>query len=152
MKPTVTDRLDRLRAEFAGVWAEVVEEAPGMSREDLVAVCGAVQGLVNVADGAQLVAMGYAARFELRNTSRGLIEVTRDVGFVDEFAASEIAVETGVGVFASGRLTHRREEPRADTEVGHQIAGMQPLRQLAPLDQPGLGDLRPPHHVHARRR
>ena len=103
MKPTVTDRLDRLRAEFADVWAEVVEEAPSMSREDLVSVCGSVQGLVNVADGAQLVAMGYAARFELRNTSRGLIEVTRDIGFVDEFAASEIAVETGVGVFASGR-------------------------------------------------
>ena len=103
MKPTVTDRLDRLRAEFADVWAEVVEAAPGMSREELVAACGAVQGLVNAADGAQLVAMGYAARFELRNTSRGLIEVTREVGFVDEFAASEIAVETGVGVFASGR-------------------------------------------------
>jgi hypothetical protein len=48
------------------------------------------------------------------------------------------------------RLADRGDEPCAGAEVVHQVAGMQSLRQLAPVGQVGLGDLFALQHVHRR--
>ena len=48
------------------------------------------------------------------------------------------------------RLAHRGDEPCTGAEVVDQVAGMQPLGQLAPVGQVGLGDPFALQHVHGR--
>jgi len=50
------------------------------------------------------------------------------------------------------RLAHCGDEPYAGAEVVDHVARMQPLTQLAPVRQVGLGDFLARQHVHTRDR
>ena len=70
---------------------------------ELFEVAGDLQGVLNAAEGAQLVAIAHASSLELRLTERGPVDVQHDVGFVDAMASSEVSLATGVGQWAAGR-------------------------------------------------
>ena len=74
-----------------------------MEAEELFEVVGELQGVINVAEGAQLVATAHAASHECRLTDRGPVEVHHGLGFVDQMAPSEVSLETGIGQWAAGR-------------------------------------------------
>ena len=48
------------------------------------------------------------------------------------------------------RLSHRGDEPCAGADVVDDVPGVQPLGQLAPVDQVRCGDLCARQHVHGR--
>ena len=73
---------------------------------------------------------------------------------VDRVEADQLEVDPPV---ADGRpqvvaeavdLGHRRDEPGARGEVGHDVPRVQALRELAPVGEAGGGDLVPGDHVH----
>ena len=74
-----------------------------MSADELFELSGDLQGVVNAADGAQLVVTAHAAAHETRLTDRGPVEVHHGLGFVDALAPSEVSLATGTGQWAAGR-------------------------------------------------
>ncbi len=100
--PTLDD-VAALRAAVADVGARLTGHAAELPVDDLFELVGALQGLVNAAEGAQLVAVAHAASHETRLTDRGPVEVHHGVGFVDAMAPTEVSLATGVGQWAAGR-------------------------------------------------
>jgi hypothetical protein len=96
-------RIAALRADAAAIGTELAEHAPRMESGELFEVAGELQGAVNAAEGAQLVAIAHASSLEIRLTERGPVDVQHDVGFVDAMASSEVSLATGVGQWAAGR-------------------------------------------------
>ena len=92
-----------MRAAVSALGARVAAQAAGMSAEELFEVTGDLQGVVNAAEGAQLVATAHAAAHETRLTERGPVQVHHDLGFVDTMAPSEVSLATGTGQWAAGR-------------------------------------------------
>ena len=91
-----------MRAAMAALGARLAAEAPRMSADELFEVTGDLQGVVNAAEGAQLVATAHAAAHETRLTDRGPVEVHHGLGFVDAMAPSEVSLATGTGQWAAG--------------------------------------------------
>ncbi len=100
---TLRTRIAALRAETAAIGADLAQQAPRMEPGELFEVAGDLQGAVNAAEGAQLVAIAHASCLEIRLTDRGPVDVQHDVGFVDAMASSEVSLATGVGQWAAGR-------------------------------------------------
>ena len=92
-----------MRVAMASLGARMAAEAPGMSADELFELNGDLQGVVNAAEGAQLVVTAHAAAHETRLTDRGPVEVHHGLGFVDAMAPSEVSLATGVGQWAAGR-------------------------------------------------
>ena len=92
-----------MRAAMASLGARLSAEAAGMPAEELFEVTGDLQGVVNAAEGAQLVATAHAAAHETRLTDRGPVQVHHALGFVDAMAPSEVSLATGTGQWAAGR-------------------------------------------------
>jgi Domain of unknown function (DUF222) len=99
----LVDDIAAMRAAVSALGARVAAEAPAMSPEELFEVTGELQGVLNAADGAQLVATAHAAAHETRLTDRGPVEVHHELGFVDAMAPTEVSLATGVGQWAAGR-------------------------------------------------
>jgi hypothetical protein len=97
------ERIAALRADARAVGELVAAEAAGMSAEELFEVTGELQGAVNAAEGAQLLAAAHAAAHETRLTDRGPVEVHHALGFVDAMAPTEVSLATGTGQWAAGR-------------------------------------------------
>ena len=97
------DRIAALRAESAAIGAELTEHAPRMESGELFEIAGDLQGAVNAAEGAQLVAIAHASCLEIRLTERGPVDVHHDVGYVDAMASCEVSLATGVGQWAAAR-------------------------------------------------
>ena len=92
-----------MRTAMASLGARLAAEAPAMSADELFELSGDLQGVVNAADGAQLVVTAHAAAHETRLTDRGPVEVQHGLGFVDALAPSEVSLATGTGQWAAGR-------------------------------------------------
>ena len=101
--PHLSQRLAAVRAELAELGSLVAEQAPGMEAHELFEVTGQVQGVINAAEGVQLLAVAHAAAHETRLTDRGPVDVHHGPGFVDAMAPSEMSLATGVGQWAAGR-------------------------------------------------
>ncbi len=85
-------------------WARAsIEHAGEVPVDDLFELVGTLQGLVNAAEGAQLVTIAHAASHETRLTDRGPVEVHHGVGFVDAMTPSEVSLAAGIGQWAAGR-------------------------------------------------
>ena len=97
------NRIAALRAESAAIGVDLAEEATRMESGELFEVAGELQGCVNAAEGAQLVAIAHASSLEIRLTERGPVEVQHEVGFVDAMASSDVSLATGVGQWSAGR-------------------------------------------------
>ncbi len=96
-------RIAALRAEASAIGDELAGQAPRMESAELFEISGELQGAVNAAEGAQLVAIAHASSLEIRLTERGPVDVQHDVGFVDAMASSEVSLATGVGQWAAAR-------------------------------------------------
>ena len=80
------DRIAAVCAETTAIGAELAEQAPRMQSGGLFEVAADLQGAINAAEGAQLVAIAHASTLEIRLTERGPVDVQHDVGFVDATA------------------------------------------------------------------
>ncbi|MGB7819344.1 MAG: hypothetical protein WBL35_11520, partial [Ornithinibacter sp.] len=98
----LSDRATAARAVVAQLGADLAEQASSLGADELFELTGELQGIVNAAEGAQLVAAAHAASHETRLTSRGPVEVHHEVGFVDAMAPSEVALATGTTVGVAG--------------------------------------------------
>ena len=100
---TVLDEIDALRAAVSALGARLASQAEAVPADALFELAGALQGVVNAAEGAQLVVVAHAACHETRLTDRGPVEVHHAPGFVDAMASTEVSLATGVGQWAAGR-------------------------------------------------
>ena len=106
--PTLDD-VAALRAAVADVGARLTEHAAELPVDDLFELVGALQGLVNAAEGAQLVAVAHAASHETRLTDRGPVEVHHGLGFRRRDGTHRGLA--GHGGRAVGRRSPRRRWP-----------------------------------------
>lgn len=92
-----------VRAAVSSLGARLSRAAVDLPEDELFELAGALQGLVNAAEGAQLVAVAHAASHETRLTDRGPVAVSHQLGFVDAMASTEVSLATGTGQWAAGR-------------------------------------------------
>ena len=97
------------------------------------------------------LAQGLHARYLVDDFGTG----ARFVVAVDGVGAEQLQVDVsgthrhgGVVRERVARCAHRGDEPGAGAEVVDQVAGMQPLGQLAPVGQPCPGHIVARQHVH----
>ncbi|HSO64810.1 MAG TPA: hypothetical protein VLQ78_06880, partial [Ornithinibacter sp.] len=69
------DRIGAMRVQAREVGELLAAQAASMPADELFEVAGALQGVLNATEGAQLVATAYAAAHETRLTDRGPVEV-----------------------------------------------------------------------------
>ena len=96
------DRAAGLRAAMSQLGRDIAGQASGMAADELFELTGHLQGVVNAAEGTQVLVAAHAASHETRLTSRGPVEVHHEVGFVDAMAPSEVALATGTTVGVAG--------------------------------------------------
>ncbi|GGL30757.1 hypothetical protein H9L10_09255 [Phycicoccus endophyticus] len=92
----LTDRIAVLRSQVAELGRELADRGHTLSVSEAFQVAGALQGVVNAAEGAQAVAAAWGARTETTMWESGAWERVHPIGFVDPMAASETSLATGV--------------------------------------------------------
>ncbi|QKE84871.1 HNH endonuclease signature motif containing protein [Arthrobacter sp. NEB 688] len=99
---TLSRRVAALRQECARLGRELVEGGHRLSADEAFALAGELQGLVNAAEGATVVAGAWGARVETTVRS-GSWERVHPVGFVDAMAATRMSLATGLTEGLAGR-------------------------------------------------
>jgi len=97
------ERIAAVRAEVCALGQDLAAQGRELDEQDLYELAGELQGVLNAAEGAQVVAIAHAGCHELRLTERGPVEVHHQVGFIDAMTSSEVSLATGVGQWAAGR-------------------------------------------------
>ncbi|MGL5867420.1 MAG: HNH endonuclease signature motif containing protein [Dermatophilaceae bacterium] len=99
----LTSRITALREQCAALGRELVEHGRALDSADAFAVAGALQGVVNTAEGAQAMALAWGARVEERPAPGGVVQRVHPAGYVSEMAVSLACLETGVTEGLAGR-------------------------------------------------
>ncbi len=100
---SLQSEIDALRAAVSSMGARLGSEAGAVPADELFELAGALQGVINAAEGAPLVVVAHAVSHETRLTDRGPVEVQHALGFVDAMGPTEVSLATGVGQWAAGR-------------------------------------------------
>ncbi|PKW26124.1 uncharacterized protein DUF222 [Phycicoccus duodecadis] len=99
-------RIAAARAEVAALGCALAEHGRSLDAGECYELAGELQGVVNAAEGAQGVAAALGARVEVRLSGDGPVERTHAVGYVDQMAASLVALEAGLTEGLAGRKVH----------------------------------------------
>ncbi|MGL4174555.1 MAG: DUF222 domain-containing protein [Dermatophilaceae bacterium] len=99
----LSSRIAALRAECVALGCELVADGSSLSVVEAFEVAGELQGVVNAAEGAQAVVLGWGARVEERPVPGGFTERVHPVGFMSPMSASMACLETGVTEGLAGR-------------------------------------------------
>lgn len=99
----ISSRIAALREECAALGREVVEGGRSLEADEAFALAGQAQGLANAADGLVAVAASWGARVETTMRETGPWERVHPVGYVDQMAATSLALEAGLTDGTAGR-------------------------------------------------